>query len=78
MKLLDFIHQTKAQAALAFIIVVGGLLIICFGHLSETSNNRIFDLMLLTATFYYGSSKSGATKDEAIANLSAPQTSTTN
>lgn len=46
---------------------------VVFGHLSETSSNRIFDLMFLTATFYYGSSRSGAAKDEAISALAGNQ-----
>lgn len=70
MKILDFIHNTRTQAILAFTVLIGGGCIIVFGKASETVDNRIFDLMFLVGTFYFGSSKSGASKDEAIANLS--------
>ena len=76
MKLIDLIHNTKTQAFLAFAIVIGGFLMISFVHLSDTVDNRLFDLMFLTATFYFGSSKSGTAKDDTIANLAANQNST--
>jgi len=73
MKLTDLIHNTKTQAFLAFTIVVGGFLMISFVNLSDTVDNRLFDLMFLTATFYFGSSKTGSSKDETIAKLAANQ-----
>ena len=82
MKLLDFLHQTKTQAILAFLVLfgVGGLLEL--GHLSEGLNNRILDIALLTATFYFGGSKSSTSKDETIKSMadniaSTPATTTT-
>jgi ABC-type lipoprotein release transport system permease subunit len=70
MKLLDFLHNTKTQAILSFVIIFGVGVLLVFGHLSEGINNRILDIALLTATFYFGSSKSGADKDKAIQSLS--------
>jgi len=65
----DFLHGTKTQAYLAFTILIGGGLIIVFGKVSETVDNRLFDLMFLVGTYFYGSSKSSTTKDEAIATM---------
>lgn len=73
MKLLDFLHSTKTQAILAYVIIIGGGLVILFGKLPDNDRNRIFDIILLTATFWYGSSKSGAAKDETISNLAQNQ-----
>lgn len=69
--LLDFLHSTRTQAYLGFIIMIGGGVAIYFGHLADNDKNRLFDIMLLTATYYFGSSKSGATKDETIASMAA-------
>lgn len=74
MKLLDFIHSTKTQAILSFVIILGVGIILVFGHLTEGINNRILDIALLTATFYFGSSKSGSDKDKAIQSLSQQPT----
>lgn len=71
--LFNFLKSTKTQAYLAFTILIGGGLLIKFGGLQANDNNRIFDLMFLTATFYFGSSKSGASKDETIATLANTQ-----
>lgn len=71
---LSFIHRTKTQAILAFIIICGGMVMIALSHLDDSDKNHLYDLMLLTATFYFGSSKSGATKDETIANLAGSPT----
>lgn len=73
MKLFDFLHNTKTQAILAFVLLAGGGLLIKFGMLPDNDRNRIFDLMFLTATFYFGSSKSGSAKDDTIANLANNQ-----
>jgi len=67
--LLDFLHNTKVQAIGFYIVMVGGFLLVWKGALPENDRNRLFDLMFLTATFYYGSSKSGAAKDDTIASL---------
>jgi len=67
--IIDFLHSTKTQAYLAFTILIGGGLIIVFGKVSETVDNRLFDLMFLIGTFYFGSSKSSASKDDAIATM---------
>jgi len=74
--LLDFLHDTKVQAIGFYIVMMGGGLLVWQGHLPDNDRNRIFDLMFLTATFYYGSSKSGASKDETIASLANSQTPT--
>lgn len=74
--LFDFLKATKTQAYLAYTILIGGGLIIEFGHLQANDNNRILDLMFLSATFYFGSSKSGASKDETIATLAGNPTVT--
>lgn len=66
---LKYLKDTKTQAFLAFIIIIGGGLLIGFAKLPDNDRNRIFDIILLTATFYFGSSKSGASKDETIATL---------
>lgn len=68
-QLFDFLKNTKTQAILAYLIIGCGFALISFVKLSDTVSNRIFDLMFLTSTFYFGSSKSGATKDEAINTL---------
>lgn len=65
----EFLHNTKTQAYLAFTILIGGGLIIVFGKVSETVDNRLFDLMFLIGTFYFGSSKSSTAKDDAIATM---------
>ncbi|WP_295794898.1 hypothetical protein [Mucilaginibacter sp.] len=78
MKLLDFIHNTKAQAALAFVIIIGVPVLLVFGHLKETTEGRLLDIMYLAPSFYFIASKSGADKDKAIANLTAPPAQTTN
>jgi len=66
MRILDFIHHTKTQAILAFVVVIGVGSLLEFGHLTEGINNRILDIALLTATFYFGGSKSSSAKDETI------------
>lgn len=71
MKILDFLHNSKTQAYLAYLILIGCGLLLVWGGLTEGINNRILDIALLTATFYFGGSKQSATKDETIANLSA-------
>lgn len=73
MKIFDFLHNTKTQAILAYITVIGVGTLLVFGHLTEGINNRILDIALLTATFYFGGSKSSAAKDETIATLSSNQ-----
>lgn len=75
-KILDFLHSTKTQAFLAFLIICGGFAMIAFCKLPDNDANRLFDIILLTATFYFGSSKSGANKDETIANLASTQAPT--
>ena len=70
-QLTDFLHNTKTQAILAFIILIGGGMIIVFGHVSETVDNRLFDLMFLVGTYFYGSSKSSTAKDETISSMAA-------
>jgi hypothetical protein len=74
---LDFLHDTKTQAYGFFIVLIGFPCLIAFAHLSEGLSNRLLDIVLLSATFYWGSSKSGAVKDEAISNLSANQSAPT-
>jgi len=69
MQILNFLHATKTQAILAFVALIGGGVLIKYGALPDNDRNRIFDLMFLAATFYFGSSKSGASKDETISNL---------
>lgn len=69
--ILDFFHSTRTQAFLAYIILIGGGLILKFGGLADNDRNRLWDILFLTATFYFGSSKSGATKDETIASMAA-------
>ncbi len=79
--MLDFLHNTKVQAIGFYIVMIGGGLLVWMGKLPDNDRNRIFDLMFLTATFYYGSSKSGAAKDDTIASLAsqnAVPTATTN
>ncbi|MDO3641985.1 hypothetical protein [Mucilaginibacter sp. L3T2-6] len=76
MKLLDFIHNTKAQAALAILIVVGGALMVIFGHLKEATETKILDIIYLVPAYYFISSKSSNDKDKTIANLSQPTQST--
>lgn len=71
--LYDFLRSTRVQAFGFYIIMLGGMLMIWKGGLDVNDKNRMFDLMFLTATFYYGSSKSGAAKDDTIAALSANQ-----
>lgn len=78
MKLLDFIHNTKTQAILAFLVLIGVGCLLEFGHLTEGINNRILDIALLTATFYFGGSKSSSSKDDTIANLTSQPPVTTN
>lgn len=68
---LNFLKGTKTQAFLAYLITTGGLGLIGFAGLPDNDRNRIFDIVLLTATFYFGSSKSGATKDETIASMAS-------
>lgn len=70
---LSILKSTKTQAYLAFTILLCGFGLISFGKLTDNVSNRIFDLMFLTATFYFGSSKSGATKDETISSLANNQ-----
>jgi len=81
MKILDFIHNTKTQAILAFVVVIGVGSLLEFGHLTEGINNRILDIALLTATFYFGGSKSSAAKDDTINkmvdNAATPATTNT-
>jgi len=71
MKFLDFIHSTKTQAILAFVVVIGVGTLLEFGHLTEGINNRILDIALLTATFYFGGSKSSSAKDDTISRLTS-------
>jgi len=78
MKLLDFIHATKTQAILAFIVIIGVGALLKFGGLTEGINNRILDIALLTATFYFGGSKSSSSKDDTIAKLTSNPPATTN
>ena len=77
MKVLDFIHSTKTQAILAFVVVIGVGSLLEFGHLTEGINNRILDIALLTATFYFGGSKSSSAKDETIQSMANTMNSTT-
>ncbi len=72
--MLDFLHNTKVQAIGFYIVMIGGGLLVWMGKLPDNDRNRIFDLMFLTATFYYGSSKSGAAKDDTIASLASQST----
>ena len=74
--ILDFLHNTKVQAFGFYIVMVGGFLLVWKGALPENDRNRLFDLMFLTATFYYGSSKSGTAKDDTIANLAQNKSAT--
>lgn len=69
----DFLHNVKTQAVLAFFILIGGASILVKGHLTEVLANRVLDIMLLTATFYFGASKSSAVKDETIAKMQSQQ-----
>lgn len=78
MSILDFLHNTKVQAIGFYIVMIGGGLLVWIGKLPDNDRNRIFDLMFLSATFYYGSSKSGANKDETISNLAGQQAPTVN
>lgn len=71
-----FLHQIKTQAVVAYVIMIGGGLMILFGHLTEGVNNRILDIILLTATFYFGGSKTSASKDETINTMAKTQQST--
>jgi len=64
----------KAQAIGFYIVLFGFPSLIAFGHLSEGTNNRLLDILLLSATFFWGSSKSGATKDATISTLAQANT----
>jgi hypothetical protein len=64
-KITDFLSE-KAQAIGFYIILIFFSSLIAFAHLSEGVCNRFLDIILLSATFYYGSSKSGATKDATL------------
>ena len=78
MKFLDFIHQTKTQAFLAFTIVILGFAAVLFGHLSAAAESRILDMVYLAPSFYFIASKSGDKKDDVIAKLSQQPTVTAN
>jgi|SRR5579863_3242186 len=61
--------QQNITAIVAILIMVGLGCAITFAKLPDNDKNRMFDIMLLCATFYFGSSKSSAVKDQTIADL---------
>lgn len=67
----------KVQGVIAMIIILSGFAFLIWAKAPETVNGRVEDLMFLVGTFYFGSSKSGATKDATIATLAGSQPANT-
>lgn len=68
---MKYIPDTKTIIAVTIILI--GFSIIEFGHLSDNNCNRIFDLMFLVATYYFGSSQGQSKKDELISTMAQKQ-----
>jgi hypothetical protein len=71
-KITDLLSD-KAQLLIALIIVLAGFAYLIWAHGPDAINNRVEDLMFLVGTFYFGSSKSGTTKDATISSLAQTQ-----
>jgi len=62
--------EIKIQAVIAVIVVLGGMSIITFTKVNDADRIGLFSLMSVVLGYYFGSSKSSATKDDSINELS--------
>jgi len=62
--------EIKIQAVIAVIVVLGGMSIITFTQVNDADRIGLFSLMSVVLGYYFGSSKSSATKDDSINELS--------
>ena len=60
--------KANIQAIIALIVVVGGFATIVLAKVTQTDKNQIYMLMVMVLSYYFGSSRSTARKDEIIAN----------
>ena len=60
--------KANIQAIIALIVVVGGFATIVLAKVTQTDKNQIYMLMVMVLSYYFGSSRSAARKDEMIAN----------
>jgi hypothetical protein len=65
--------SNQVQGVIALLIILCGFAFLIWAHCPETINGRVEDLMFLVGTFYFGSSKSGSTKDATISSLAQNQ-----
>lgn len=63
------LFSEKMLGLIAMAIILIGYAFLAWAGKPDTTNARIEDLMFLVATYFFGSSRSGATKDATIANL---------
>lgn len=61
--------RTNIQGIIALIIIIGGFVFLGFLNPNETTSVSIINLMIMVVSYYFGSSRSTAKKDETIANL---------
>ena len=64
----DAFLKANIQAIIALIVVVGGFATIVLAQVTQTDKNQIYMLMVMVLSYYFGSSRSTARKDEIIAN----------
>ncbi len=67
----DFLKVVTVQAVIAISIVIGGLLMLAFLDLKESVEVSLVNLMIMVASYFFGSSRSTAKKDETIADIAA-------
>lgn len=63
----DYIPDTKTIVAILIIVV--GFAVIVFAHLTDAIHNRIFDLMFLVGTYYFGSSQQASKQSDTISDM---------
>lgn len=68
MSLKEAFLKTNIQGVIALMIITGGFLFLAFLDRSETTSVSITNLMIMVVSYYFGSSRSTAKKDETIAN----------
>lgn len=67
---MNIADKIKIQAVIAVIVILGGMSIITFTKVNDADRIGLFSLMSLVLGYYFGSSKSSATKDDSINELS--------
>lgn len=69
MSLKEFVNAFSVQSIIAIAIVLGGLLMLSFLELKESVEVSIVNLMIMVVGYFFGSSRSTATKDKTIATI---------